>query len=95
MKRSLLIIVLLFPTLSGFGADYMWAGGGVQIPEHGNGAPTVEFGGPSQERSSRLDAARGLRVAIARLGADGGVRMLVRMWHVLLGCDHLQVLPSF
>ncbi len=35
----------LSQTLSALAVDYVWAGGGVQTPEKGNGAPTIELGG--------------------------------------------------
>lgn len=46
LKRySFILIALLLPALSCVAADYMWAGIGVQTPEKGNGAPTLELGG--------------------------------------------------
>jgi hypothetical protein len=46
LKRlSLCFLLLLFPALSAFAADYAWAGAGVQTPRKGNGAATIELGG--------------------------------------------------
>jgi len=40
-----ILALLLSQTFCALSADYMWAGLGVQTPEKGNGAPTIELGG--------------------------------------------------
>jgi hypothetical protein len=38
-------LFLLTQNLAALAVDYVWAGAGVQTPEKGNGAPTIELGG--------------------------------------------------